>query len=131
MATYVYQCSECLERLEEVWQIGTAPRQNVCECGATMRLVIGMGVNVAHPDAHTQASDRLETRWSADLPAYYRMRRAGLQPKGIDGAARLEHTVGDQWDIDHKHFTDQGYGRAQVQDAEARGAELQAEMFGE
>jgi len=129
MATYVYQCSECLERLEEVWQIGTAPRRAQCECGHDMRLVIGVGVNVAHPDADTRAADAREDRWHKDMPAYYRMRSAGLQPKGIDGAAALEGTVGDQWDIEHKTFTDQGYTRTQVQDAEQRGAELQAEML--
>ena len=31
--------------------------------------------------------------WDKDMPAYKRLRQNGLQPKSIDGAARLESTA--------------------------------------
>ena len=34
-----------------------------------------------------------EARWNADMPAYKRLRRQGLQPKQIDGCHRLETTA--------------------------------------
>lgn len=34
--------------------------------------------------------DATERQWDRDMPAYRRLRREGLQPKSIDGAARVE-----------------------------------------
>ncbi len=31
--------------------------------------------------------------WDKDMPAYKRLRQQGLQPRSIDGAARLESTA--------------------------------------
>lgn len=31
--------------------------------------------------------------WDKDMPAYKRLRQEGLQPRSIDGAARLESTA--------------------------------------
>lgn len=39
--------------------------------------------------AEAAATNAREARWSRDMPAYREMRRQGLQPKGIDGAADL------------------------------------------
>lgn len=36
------------------------------------------------------AIDAKEKRWDRDMPAYRRLRKDGLQPKSIDGAAKLE-----------------------------------------
>jgi len=43
--------------------------------------------------------DRRDRALSADLPAYKRLRRDGLQPKAVDGSAELEKRVNSQWDI--------------------------------
>ena len=36
------------------------------------------------------AIDKKEGGWKVDIPAYRRLRKQGLQPKSIDGSARIE-----------------------------------------
>lgn len=45
-------------------------------------------------------TDIREKALSADLDAYKRLRRNGLQPPHIDGSAEAEKRVGSQWDFD-------------------------------
>lgn len=42
-----------------------------------------------------------EARLDKDLEAYYRLRHDGLQPRKIDGSAKLEVTVDSPMDIDY------------------------------
>lgn len=42
-----------------------------------------------------------ESRWDADMPAYRRLRANGLQPRSIDGAARLEAKASDQMEVEY------------------------------
>jgi hypothetical protein len=46
----------------------------------------------------------MERRWDKDMPAYARLRRDGLQPRGIDGSARLEATASSQMEIELGHL---------------------------
>lgn len=73
-------------------------------------------------DSGSKRVERKEQVLAADLPAYRRLRRDGLQPKGIDGAAELEkHVANGQWDIDlgrivplsEKSRVEEGYHMAQ------------------
>lgn len=41
----------------------------------------------------TVERENMEERWSKDMPAYRRLRKDGVQPKGIDGAAKVEATA--------------------------------------
>lgn len=41
-----------------------------------------------------------EKRWDSDLPAYKRLRRNGVQPKGIDGSARLEAKANETIEVE-------------------------------
>lgn len=50
------------------------------------------------PDA---AYQRQRTRaWSRDMDAYARLRREGLRPRRIDGAARMEATAATRGEIE-------------------------------
>ncbi len=40
--------------------------------------------------------------WDEDMPAYRRLRRDGLQPKGVDGAAQLERHAEDRVEIENR-----------------------------
>lgn len=121
MATYVYRC-EARHVSEESHPIGDNPRTIRCQCGKAATQVIGVGVSIAaaampnkKSSSRTIAIDTTEKQWDRDLPAYKRMRRAGLQPSTTQGAADLENRVGDQFDIDHSGALAHG-SRAQVED---------------
>lgn len=43
------------------------------------------------------AKDR---RWDADMPAYKRLRKNGVQPRQIDGSAALETRASDQFEVE-------------------------------
>lgn len=43
-------------------------------------------------DAAARANAR-EAGWNADMPAYKRLRRDGIQPPSVDGAAKLERSL--------------------------------------
>ena len=53
----------------------------------------------------TRVNDSRDKTLAADLAAYQRLRRNGLQPKGIDGSAKLEYSdMQGQYDIDLGHL---------------------------
>lgn len=121
MATYVYRCGDS-HVSEAQWPIGENPRSTRCGCGKVAHQVIGVGVSIAAAampnkkgSSRTIEIDNTEKQWDQDLPAYKRMRNAGLQPPSTRGAAALEERVGDQFDIDHGGALKHG-SRAQVED---------------
>lgn len=106
MPTYTYRCHACDAESADDYPIGTARRVKKCECGKIARLVIGAGVMISAAATPTSrgnviAIDRREKQFEQDAPAYKRMRHRGLQPDRIDGSAKLENEVSDQFDIDH------------------------------
>ena len=50
------------------------------------------------------AIDKKEGCWDKDMPAYKRLRKAGLQPKSIDGSANLEAKAVDRREIEWGHL---------------------------
>ena len=44
----------------------------------------------ASPGSTEEQTNQREKRWNRDMPAYKRLRKNGLQPKSVDGAAKLE-----------------------------------------
>lgn len=50
--------------------------------------------------------------WDKDMPAYKRLRQEGLQPRTIDGAARLEATATSEAQVE---------GRADIESLVKRG----------
>ena len=41
-----------------------------------------------------------DKRWDRDMAAYSRLRRDGVQPKGIDGSADIEKRATDNFEVD-------------------------------
>lgn len=106
MATYAFRCSVCGTDTERDYPIGTARRMTRCPCGRPARLVIGEGVNISAEATPTSrgnvvALNQRDANLARDGAAYRRMRRRGLQPEHIDGAADLENKVGTQDEIDY------------------------------
>lgn len=67
----------------------------------------------------------IEQRWEKDLPAYRRLRKQGLQPKGIDGCAVAETKAKDRFEIDYGHLAASDQERKLFREAIERGRELQ------
>ncbi len=94
-----------------------------CGCGGVMRLRIGVGVHVApsaleNKGATARAGNARDSQWDKDMPAYKRMRNAGMQPRNIDGSAALENEVGSQFDVQYKPLLDQGVPRERIREAQ-------------
>ena len=45
-----------------------------------------------------------EKRWERDMPAYSRMRKNGVQPKAIDGSARIEQMAETKMEVESGHL---------------------------
>lgn len=144
MATYSYRCSTCNSLIDGEFPIGTALRERKCECGGTLRLRIGAGVNISATALETKgrpvrAVDQKEARWDRDMPAYKRMRDRGLWPDQIDGSAALEDRAGDQFDVKYDKLYDRltgatdageyGITRKSVRERVREGEEQAAEIM--
>lgn len=123
MAFYAYRCTfdRCTHaNFDLPMPMGTAKPTVRCPDGHLARRVYG-DVQIA-PSALETKGESVRTKiatendWHKDHPAYRRMRRRGLQPKHVDGAARLEDTVGDQTDITYGHLYGEDGGKPRVQE---------------
>jgi hypothetical protein len=50
--------------------------------------------------AQVKAINQREKGWNRDMPAYKRLRDQGLRPRQIDGAALLESSATEKWQIE-------------------------------
>lgn len=66
--------------------------------------VLGVQINTSSAGA-AEVNER-ERGWDRDMPAYKRLRKNGLQPKGIDGCAELETRAHDKVEIEMGHLFD-------------------------
>jgi hypothetical protein len=55
-------------------------------------------VRFSHPGAAGGVAK--DKRWDQDMAAYSRLRRDGVQPKGIDGSADIEKRATDTFEVD-------------------------------
>lgn len=53
--------------------------------------------------AHSHDINQTERRWHKDMDAYKRLRQEGLQPKQIDGAARVEAKADTRFQVESGH----------------------------
>ena len=51
-----------------------------------------------------QVKSEVERQWDADMPAYARLRKQGLQPDQIDGCAQLEKRATTQAEVERGHL---------------------------
>lgn len=131
MPAYSYRCPSCLSEHDRLYPIGEAPRHQTCNCGQPAELVIGRAVQIAPSALETKGQNarelnKTEQQWNADMPAYYRMRKRGLQPKQIDGAAQLENKVDDQRGIDYEKLIDTGVTPDRITEGMEQAAEIGA-----
>jgi hypothetical protein len=69
----------------------THPNLDVEGCFGCRVAGISFGANPSTTKGQEVAKiNERAKNWDKDMPAYKRLRRNGLQPKGIDGAAALE-----------------------------------------
>lgn len=50
--------------------------------------------------ARVEAVNQTERNWQKDMPAYKRLRKEGLQPRKIDGAAEVEKKAKEKWQVE-------------------------------
>ena len=83
----------------------THPNLDVEGCFGCRVAGIRMGMNSTTSRGSRVAEiNKTERQWNVDLPAYKRLRREGLQPKRIDGAAEVEKKA------EHKFQVETGIG---------------------
>lgn len=83
----------------------THPNLDVEECFGCRVAGIRMGMNSTTSRGSKVAQiNKTERQWNVDMPAYKRLRREGLQPKRIDGAAEIEKKA------EHKFQVETGIG---------------------
>jgi hypothetical protein len=103
---YQYRCGKGHEF--EQWRSIHAPsvRQLDCDCGMVGRLVLqapaifAAALPTKAGMAEVRSINEREDRLARDLDAYKRIRRQGIQPKGIDGCAELEATVNTRTEVE-------------------------------
>jgi hypothetical protein len=79
----------------------THPGLDVEGCFACRVSGIHMGMNSTTTRGKNVASiNSTERNWQKDMPAYKRLRSEGLQPKSIDGAARIESRANEKWQVE-------------------------------
>lgn len=134
MPEYVYHCPECDDETLGEFPIGQALRSLPCgNCAANALLVIGRGVQIApsaleSKGAKSREDGAREQRWMRDIPAYQRMRAKGLWPKHVDGAAQVEDSVDNQFDIDYGHLASEGVTRERVREGKEQADQIMAEV---
>ncbi len=121
MPIFPFRCMSCDLPVEIERPIGQAPNIVRCvHCGGTAKQVLGVGLMIgagALPNkrAGVLVTEGKDSALDQDMGAYKRMRDRGLQPQHIDGSAKLEDKVADNFDINYGKF----YGRAKTRE-EAR-----------
>lgn len=50
--------------------------------------------------AKVSQTNQTAKNWDKDMPAYKRLRKEGLQPRQIDGAAELEKKATERWQVE-------------------------------
>lgn len=63
--------------------------------------------------------------WVDDMHAYKRLRDQGLQPKRVDGSARLEALASDRFEVEMGHLVGKQSTRRAIEEAIDRGRELE------
>jgi hypothetical protein len=79
----------------------THPNLDVEGCFACRVSGIRMGMNTTTTRGqNVESINKTERNWQKDMPAYKRLRKEGLQPKSIDGAAAIEKKAEHKWQVE-------------------------------
>lgn len=104
MPNYRYRCTEGHEYLWWNSIHAETVRERPCdECSRVSVLVLAspaIAADALPNKLHgVRATNAREKRWDVDMPAYYRLRKEGLQPKSIDGAHLAEQEARDPLEV--------------------------------
>jgi len=122
MTSYLFRCLSCQTDYDIERPIGEAPNIIRCaDCGGTAKQVLGAGLMIgagALPNkrAGVLVEQSKESALGADMDAYKRMRKRGIQPKQIDGARKIEDSTGDNFDVEYGRFYGMADSREQARD---------------
>jgi hypothetical protein len=79
----------------------THPTLDVDGCFGCRIANVRMGTNSTTTHGkEVEQTNKVERSWQKDMPAYKRLRREGLQPKRIDGAAEVEKKAEHKWQVE-------------------------------
>jgi|TARA_R110000868_G_scaffold274748_1_gene534391 hypothetical protein len=79
----------------------THPHLNVEGCFGCRIASVSIGANsTTTRGAQVSQTNTVERGWQKDMPAYKRLRKEGLQPKRIDGAAEVEKKAEHKWQVE-------------------------------
>lgn len=79
----------------------THPDLDVEGCFGCRVSGVRMGMNTTTTRGQQVAAiNKTESNWNKDMPAYKRLRKEGLQPKSVDGAANLEKKAKHEWQVE-------------------------------
>jgi putative FmdB family regulatory protein len=103
MPRYDYKCDTC-KTISEVVQSFTDDALTTCdECGGPIKRVYDSVAIAASsmPTRSEAASVEKNTEiMHKDVAAYKRLRKDGVQPKSVKGAAELERRAGSRWEVE-------------------------------
>jgi len=127
MPLYTYRCEQCGNEEDVTHGFDDTPTLSCLGCAAAPLVkVLGRGLYIgagALPNKRhgVRAADAREAKLNKDLPAYKRLRQAGMQPPHTKDAELLERSEPeDQFDIDNRAtMARHGASRAQVEDTAA------------
>jgi hypothetical protein len=79
----------------------THPNLDVEGCFGCRVASVRMGANsTTTRGAQVAGINQTARSWDKDMPAYKRLRKEGLQPRGIDGAAEVEKRATEKWHVE-------------------------------
>ena len=79
----------------------THPNLDVEGCFGCRISLVRTGMNsTTTRGAVVEQTNQREKRWNKDMPAYKRLRKQGLQPRGIEGSSLLEKHATEKWQIE-------------------------------
>ena len=105
MPRYDYKCKTCGAVEETIHGFNDEPEMFCLECGQSMGKLLG--VPYVSPSAvpsrnsviDLEATKQAEKDKAADMDAYKRLRRDGMQPPSINGSARLEAKAEEKHEV--------------------------------
>lgn len=79
----------------------THPNLDVENCFGCRVAGISFGANsTTTRGAEVAATNQTAKNWDKDMPAYKRLRKEGLHPRSIDGAAEVEKKATERWQVE-------------------------------
>ena len=117
MPKYDYRCKTCGQTEEVIHGIADDPEIRCMDCGAVMGRLMGMPYVApsAVPSRNNlidlEATRNAEKAKDADMAAYKRLRKDGVQPPSINGAARLAAKAEEKHEVNSGHTFATSTGR--------------------